>query len=188
MAPLTPSRRTGFRGPVPFRRPCVVIGRSAALLLGCRGSLTLFAGTTVARPIQPVGSASGFPVRLECGEDSLVTVTLRSKAVVTYRGGRGMLPAGVPGEYRRGGYLHPLVTPAGVVVSGDYPKNHLHHHGLWTAWIRTAIDGRSPDFWNMGQKRGRVERVEWLGARESADGEPDPAEIEREWLEWSKEP
>lgn len=173
MAPLTPSRRTGSLDPGPFRRPCVVIGRFAALLLGCWASLALFADTTGPKPLQPVGSASGFPVRLECGEGT-VTFTLRSRPVVTYRGGPGVVPSGVAEEYRRAGYLHPLLTPAGRVVSGDYPENHRHHHGVWTAWTRTEIDGRKPDFWNMGQKKGRVEMVEWLGARESADG----AEIE----------
>lgn len=113
--------------------------------------------------------AEGQSVRLECGDDS-VTFKLRDKPVVTYRGGRGTLPAGVPEEYRRAGYLHPLVTPAGAVVTGDYPKNHRHHHGVWAAWTWTEIDGRKPDFWNMGQKKGRVEMIQWLGARESAGG------------------
>lgn len=103
-----------------------------------------------------------------------MTFTLRAKPVVTYRGSRGSLPTGVPEEYRRAGYLHPLTSPAGAVVTGDYPTNHLHHHGVWLAWTRTGIDGRMPDFWNMGQKKGRVEMIEWLGARESTDG----AEIE----------
>jgi hypothetical protein len=117
--------------------------------------------------------ASGYPVRLECGEGT-VTFKLRSKPVVTYHGGHGVLPAGVREEYRRAGYLHPLVSPLGRVVTGDYPKNHLHHHGVWASWTRTEIDGRKPDFWNMGEKKGRVEMIQWLGARESLDG----AEIE----------
>ncbi|MFM8878727.1 MAG: hypothetical protein ACKOKG_06275, partial [Verrucomicrobiota bacterium] len=55
------------------------------------------------------GTGAAAPVRLECGPDT-VTFRLGSKPVVTYRGGRGVLPAGVPEEYRRAGYLHPLVT------------------------------------------------------------------------------
>ncbi len=94
-----------------------------------------------------------------------IEVTLRGRPVIVYRGGRGELPANVPEAYRRGGYLHPLVTPAGHTVSGDYPTNHLHHHGLWTAWTKTEFDGRTPDFWNMGQQKGRVEFVQWLGTR-----------------------
>lgn len=131
------------------------------------------AAASGAKVVGKEDTAPPLPVRLECGPDS-VTFRLGSKAVVTYRGGSGVLPAGVPEEYRRAGYLHPLVTPEGAVVSADYPKNHLHHHGVWTSWTKTRFDGRSPDFWNMGQKKGRVEMVGWLGAREAAEG----AEIE----------
>ncbi len=70
--------------------------------------------------------------------------------------------------YLRGGYLHPLTTPTGNVVTDDYPANHLHHHGVWTAWARTVFQGRKTDFWNMGQGLGRVDSsgidYSWSGA------------------------
>ena len=59
--------------------------------------------------------------------------------------------------YERGGYLHPVRTPSGRVVTDDYPANHIHHHGIWSAWTKTRFDGRTPDFWNMGQGKGRVD-------------------------------
>ena len=52
-------------------------------------------------------------------------------------------------------YLHPLATPTGNVVTDDYPANHLHHHGVWTAWTNTVFQGRKTDFWNMGQGLGK---------------------------------
>lgn len=77
-----------------------------------------------------------------------------------YQLAAGPLPRpDLPAVYRRSGYLHPLVTPAGRVVTDDYPTNHAHHHGVWTAWTRTQFDGRAPDFWNMGEGRGRVEHA-----------------------------
>ncbi len=72
------------------------------------------------------------------------------------------LPDGVDERYRRGGYLHPVQSPAGVVATEDFPPNHVHHHGIWTAWTSTHYDGRTPDFWNMGDGTGRVE-FEGLG-------------------------
>ena len=59
--------------------------------------------------------------------------------------------------FRRGGYLHPVFSPAGVLLTDDYPPDHLHHHGLWAAWTRTEFEGRSPDFWNVGDGTGTVE-------------------------------
>lgn len=62
--------------------------------------------------------------------------------------------------YARSGYIHPVRTPSGVVISGDYPdKAHTHHHGIWFPWTKTGFQGRHPDFWNMGDKSGRVEFV-----------------------------
>lgn len=58
--------------------------------------------------------------------------------------------------YLRGGYVHPIRTPSGRVVTGDYPPDHLHHHGLWAAWTNTTFRGRGPDFWNMGKGEAAV--------------------------------
>lgn len=59
-------------------------------------------------------------------------------------------------KFRRGGYIHPIVTPSGITVTDDYPRNHTHHHGIWAAWTKTKFDGREPDFWNMGNRSGTV--------------------------------
>ena len=89
--------------------------------------------------------------------------------VGTYQMGGSELPrADVPEKFRRGGYLHPLLTPAGRQVTDDYPANHLHHHGVWSPWTKTKFEGRTPDFWNMGDRKGRVDFValdgHWSGA------------------------
>ncbi len=59
--------------------------------------------------------------------------------------------------YHRAGYLHPVRTPSGVVISDDYPEAHTHHHGIWFPWTKTVFQDRHPDFWNMGGGTGRVE-------------------------------
>ncbi|HXG47812.1 MAG TPA: PmoA family protein [Methylomirabilota bacterium] len=61
--------------------------------------------------------------------------------------------------FRRGGYLHPVYSPSGLVVTDDYPPNHQHHHGIWFPWTKTEFEGRTPDFWNMGEGKGTVEFV-----------------------------
>ncbi|MEZ5278590.1 MAG: PmoA family protein [Opitutaceae bacterium] len=63
---------------------------------------------------------------------------------------------GIDPLYRRAGYLHPLRTLNGVTVTDDFPPDHLHHHGIWSAWTRTGFQGRNPDFWNMGKGSGGV--------------------------------
>ena len=78
---------------------------------------------------------------------------------------KGVAPrADVKPELVRGGYLHPVLTPAGRTVTDDYPIDHKHHHGIWNAWTSTEYEGRKPDFWNMGSRR-RVARTtsRWTG-------------------------
>ena len=58
--------------------------------------------------------------------------------------------------YARGGYIHPIMSPAGVMVSGDYPPDHLHHHGIWASWTRTLFQGEQVDFWNVADRQGDV--------------------------------
>lgn len=59
--------------------------------------------------------------------------------------------------YRKAGYLHPVLSPSGALVTGDYPSDHYHHHGIWWAWVKTSFEGRSPDFWNVADGTGRVD-------------------------------
>jgi hypothetical protein len=66
---------------------------------------------------------------------------------------------GIEPAYARGGYIAALYAPSGVLVTDDYAEGHIHHHGIWMAWTKTAFEGRTPDFWNMGMKKGRVDFI-----------------------------
>jgi hypothetical protein len=80
--------------------------------------------------------------------------------ILTYQGDKTDPPAGYDPAYKRGGYIYPVLTPSGRNLTDDYPSNHKHHHGIWSAWTRTEFEGRHPDFWNMGDKTGTVEPVD----------------------------
>jgi hypothetical protein len=93
-------------------------------------------------------------------EGDQLKVSLVGAEVLRYRLGKGELPRpDIKAIFRRGGYIHPVVTPAGRVVTDDYPADHLHHHGIWFPWTKTEFEGRHPDFWNMGDATGTVEFV-----------------------------
>jgi hypothetical protein len=89
----------------------------------------------------------------------VVTISVGDQPVLGYQSKKTDPPPGFAPQYARGGYLFPLYTPAGRLVSDDYPPNHKHHHGIWAPWTKTEFEGRHPDFWNMGDKTGTVEPV-----------------------------
>lgn len=86
-----------------------------------------------------------------------VAFTWNGRPLVDYVGGDGVLPDEVKPVFKRGGYLHPVRTPSGRIVTDDYPSDHYHHHGIWFAWTRTTFQGRHPDFWNVNDGTGRVD-------------------------------
>lgn len=84
----------------------------------------------------------------------------RTQPLFSYQAEPGEMPrADIKSAFRRGGYLHPVYTASGALVTDDFPPNHVHHHGIWGAWTHTEFQGRKPDFWNMGDGKGRVEFV-----------------------------
>ncbi|MCY3022037.1 MAG: PmoA family protein [Planctomycetota bacterium] len=106
------------------------------------------------------GKAAEAPATVEAVKDGgVVKITVDKKEVLHYQGEKTELPKGYEPQYQRGGYIHPVFTPSGKLVTDDYPPNHKHHHGIWTPWTKTEFEGRHPDFWNMGAKTGTVEFV-----------------------------
>ena len=93
---------------------------------------------------------------------------VHGKPVVTYQAEPGEFPRpDIAPIFRRGGYLHPVLSPSGKLVTDDFAVNHTHHHGIWFPWTKTEFEGRHPDFWNMGDGKGWVKFVavnrEWSG-------------------------
>lgn len=86
-----------------------------------------------------------------------ITLSVGGRPVLTYHSEVTQPPRGdIDPVYQRGGYIHPLLTPSGVVVTGDYPPDHVHHHGIWAAWTRTRFRDEMVDFWNVADRLGDV--------------------------------
>ena len=78
-------------------------------------------------------------------------------------------PEGVDPIYKRSGFIHPVKTPQGDVLTGIHPADHYHHLGLWHAWVKCQVDGKAIDFWNLKGGTGRVRYAKTLGAASEAD-------------------
>jgi hypothetical protein len=58
--------------------------------------------------------------------------------------------------YNRSGFIHPLWSPHGAVLTEIHPLDHIHHFGLWMPWTHTKYEGKMVDFWNVGDGTGTV--------------------------------
>ncbi|WP_197440478.1 DUF6807 domain-containing protein [Polystyrenella longa] len=90
-------------------------------------------------------------------KEGCLVVSNRGREVFRYRTDSLEPPMGQSNIYRRSGYLHPLYTPRGKLVTGDFAADHPHQHGIMYAWTNTSFQGRKVDFWNQSAEQGRIE-------------------------------
>ncbi len=98
------------------------------------------------------------PFAFEDRGDGRLALTENGKLVFIYNYGRQLKP-GVPQDRARSGYLHPVSTPSGVVVTDDFPRDHYHHRGLFWAWPVVRVEGATYDLWAL--KGGEQRFVRW---------------------------
>ncbi len=75
----------------------------------------------------------------------------------------------LPPYYARSGFIHPVYTPAGHLVTDDFPVGHTHQHGIFTAWTSATFRGEHVDFWNQHHETGTVRHREVLEVKDSGD-------------------
>lgn len=92
---------------------------------------------------------------------------LDEKVLLTYQTAKAEVPDGVQKDYEKSGFIHPINSPSGQVLSRIQPKDHYHHYGIWGPWTRATINGREVDFWNLADKKGRVDFGEVLSMKEA---------------------
>lgn len=113
----------------------------------------LLAGEPVAAP----------KVEIEHTETAL-DVTVGDNKVLRYNHAIFPPPKDVNQLYARSGFIHPLWSPSGQVLTQIHPPDHLHHMGLWMPWTKTEFEGRKVDFWNLGEGEGTVRFVKFASA------------------------
>lgn len=91
-----------------------------------------------------------------------ITVMAGKKKLFTYHSQVVAPPADSPAYYQRSGFIHPLYSPNGSVLTDDFPAGHAHQHALFAAWTNTTFKKSFVDFWNQQQQKGTVEHVKVL--------------------------
>jgi hypothetical protein len=94
-----------------------------------------------------------------------VVATAKDGALTIHKGDQNLLqyyfktvypPKGVDTAYRRSGFIHPLWSPHGQVLTRIQPPDHYHHYGIWNPWTHVQYEGDTIDFWNINSKQGTV--------------------------------
>lgn len=85
-----------------------------------------------------------------------VTISHRGKPVLCYNDGIQRYAPDPESFLSRSGYVHPLWSPKGHIVTGDRCPDHPHQRGFFFAWTRCTFQGREVNFWEMRTGRSRT--------------------------------
>lgn len=99
------------------------------------------------------GNDQGVKLQKRQGQLRLIN---SDRPVLDYQFGAVYPPEGVNPLFRRSGFIHPIWSPEGQILSRIQPPDHYHHYGLWGPWTKTHIRGREVDFWNLIKGQGTV--------------------------------
>lgn len=104
--------------------------------------------------------AEGLSSRME---DGGLVLGLSGKELLRYNYKTVYPPEGVDTVFRRSGFIHPLRTPSGKVLTRIQPPDHYHHVGIWNPWTKVEFEGRDLDFWNLYKQEGTVRFAGFTG-------------------------
>ncbi|TWT52050.1 hypothetical protein KOR42_31470 [Thalassoglobus neptunius] len=95
-------------------------------------------------------------------DEGRVIMSLNDKNVLAYNVEVVSPPEGADPIFRRSGHIHPAWTPDGLIVTDEFPADHVHQHAIFSAWTKTTFEGERVDFWNQKAETGTVEHREVL--------------------------
>jgi hypothetical protein len=137
----------------------------------------ILAGTTPAGATRVFELVKGDPAQAQAVKavknDKVLDIVVGGKNVLQYNHaivpvpqGMERVPEGRGSLYDRGGFIHPLWSPKGSVLTDIHPPDHPHHMGIWMPWTHTRYEGKMVDFWNVGDGTGTVRFVKYLSTTE----------------------
>ena len=89
-------------------------------------------------------------------DDSVLVLRKGKQQILQYNHAIVPAPQGQSKLYDRGGFIHPLWSPSGSILTEIHPKDHYHHLGIWMPWTKTKFEGKAVDFWNLKSGQGTV--------------------------------
>src|SRR5690606_8002863 len=85
-----------------------------------------------------------------------LTIEINQKSLLSYQYATMYPPEDVDSSYQRSGFIHPLKTISGHVLTRVQPEDHYHHYSIWNPWTHVLFEGDTLDFWNLIKKEGTV--------------------------------
>ncbi|MBW6501464.1 MAG: PmoA family protein [Bacteroidales bacterium] len=100
--------------------------------------------------------ATPFPEVTASAGDGVLKIHKGNQDLIQYYFKTLYPPEGVSDAYKRSGFIHPLWSPGGQILTRIQPPDHYHHYGIWNPWTQVEYEGERVDFWNINSRQGTV--------------------------------
>ncbi len=101
-------------------------------------------------------NTNNFPqIKIQKNEGAL-QFSFNNNPILNYQFEITYPPEGIDEKYKKSGFIHPLWSPGGEILTRIQPPDHYHHYGIWGPWTKTHINDREVDFWNLAKGQGTV--------------------------------
>lgn len=138
---------------------------TAAFMTVTLSGFLLLGGWSTSSGAAEAASKAGF--RFGTVSDKSLGLWEGDKPVFVYNHGV-ISQSNAPAELARSSYVHPLYGLDGEVLTDDFPKDHLHHRGLFWAWPHVRIGDKEYDLWALKGIRHQFGR--WVERKATAQG------------------
>lgn len=93
--------------------------------------------------------------------NNALTISFKQQPLLSYQHRVTYPTPGIDTIYKRSGYIHPLYTPNGQILTAIQPSDHPHHYGIWNPWTNAVFEKDTIDFWNLHARKGTVRFVKF---------------------------
>jgi hypothetical protein len=96
------------------------------------------------------------PIIITEKKDGIIHLRKDNSSILDYIIKMHYPPAGVDTMYKRNGFIHPMYSPSGNILTRIDAPDHYHHVGIWNPWTKVKIGNHVTDFWNLYLHQGTV--------------------------------
>lgn len=100
-------------------------------------------------------SAHGSGIKITESEGGSI-LSKNKRNLIKYNHAISLPPDGIDPIFRKSGFIHPLWSPGGDVLTRIQPPDHYHHYGIWGPYTKTTFENHNTDFWNLVEGQGTV--------------------------------
>lgn len=113
--------------------------------------------------------APAAPAKIKTADsDGALTIYSGNQNLLRYHYKTVYPPAGIDSVYKRSGFIHPLWSPHGQILTDIQPADHYHHYGIWNPWTHVLYEGDTVDFWNLAKRQGTVRFANFVSVSSGA--------------------